>query len=130
MGLEHARTATTPSVSATQEHLESGPRPENTVIRSRSKGIAKETEQIFADIDHHARHLQDDGQRYPEGDQTLNGQPCKAYVLKGSDRSDLGLKSDEARRAYRQFFYLDQQSRLVRVVTEERRRRPLECHAV
>ncbi len=102
----------------------------NPVIRSPSKGIAKETEQIFADIDRHAQHLQNGGLRYPEGDQTFDGQPCKAYVLGSSDQADLQLKTAKLRPVHRQLFYLDQQSRLVRVVTRRARRRPLECHGV
>jgi len=88
----------------------------NTVVRSRGRGITKETEQIFADIDRHARDLQNNAQRYPEGDQTFDGQPCKAYVLSKSNQSNLSLKNDKLR----QLFYLDPQSRLVRVVSQER----------
>lgn len=86
----------------------------NTVIHSRSKGITKETEQIFADIDRHASHLQKDGQRYPEGDQTFDGQRCKAFLLTKSDRSQPSLETGKLR----QLFYLDQQSRLVRVESQ------------
>ena len=82
----------------------------NTVLRSRSRGITKETEQIFIDIHCHARELQNHGQRYSEGDQTFDGQPCTAY------RSDLSLKTDHRR----ELAYLDRQSRLVRVVSQER----------
>jgi hypothetical protein len=85
----------------------------NTIIHSH-RGITKETDRIFADIDRHARDLQNNCQRYPEGDQTFNGQPCKAYLpTKPDRRSEPGTR--------RQVFYLDQQSRLVRVVSQERK---------
>jgi hypothetical protein len=84
----------------------------NTVMRSRGKGIAKETEQIFTAIDQSARGLQNNVQRYPEGDQTFDGQPRQAYM----DRSALSSKTAKRRELY----YLDQQSRLVRVVRQER----------
>jgi hypothetical protein len=84
----------------------------NTVVRSRNKGIAKETEQIFASIDRSARGLQNNVQRYPEADQTFDGQPRQAYV----DRSALTSKTAKQRELY----YLDQQSRLVRAVKQER----------
>jgi len=90
---------------------------DKTVIRSRSRGITKETEQIFTAIDCHARDLQNKGQRYPEGDQTFDGRPCKAYLLTKSNQSDLFPKVDKK---LRQLFYLDPQSRLVRVVSQER----------
>ncbi len=76
-----------------------------TAIRSRGRGITKETEQIFSDIERHAQELQNHGQSYPEGDQVFDGQPCKAYLSKTDKR--------------RQLYYLDQQSRLVRVVSQE-----------
>jgi preprotein translocase subunit SecD len=73
---------------------------EKTVIRSRSKGILKETEQIFTDMDRHAHDLQNNAQRYPEGDQTLDGQPCKTYILKKSDPSNPSLKNDNLRQLF------------------------------
>jgi hypothetical protein len=88
----------------------------NTIVHSPTRNITKETERIFVDIDEHARHLQNDGEHDPQADRTFDDQPCKAYVLKPSDRSNLRLKGDTTRQVY----YLDQQSRLVRVVTEER----------
>jgi hypothetical protein len=87
----------------------------NTIVRAVSAGIAKETDQIFADIDRHARDLQNHGQRYPQSDQTFDGQSCEAY-LKKSGPPELRIKSDKLRQVY----YLDPQSRLVRVVTQER----------
>ena len=82
----------------------------NTVIRSRSRGITSETEQVFIDIECHARELQNHGQRYPDGDQTFDGQPYKAY------RCDVSSKTGDRR----ELTYLDQRSRLVRVVSQER----------
>ncbi len=59
----------------------------NMVTRHCSRGsIAKESEQMFAKIDQHARDLQNNGRRYPEGDQTLDGQPCQAYLVTNADR--------------------------------------------
>ncbi len=83
---------------------------QKNTVRSRSRGITSETEQIFIDIECHARELQNHGQRYAEGDQTFDGQPCKAY------RCDLSSKTGNRR----ELTYLDQQSRLVRVVSQER----------
>ena len=60
--------------------------------------------------------MQNKAQRYVEGDQTFDGRPCKAYVLSKPDQSDASLKNDKQR----QLFYLDQQSRLVRVVSQAR----------
>ena len=77
----------------------------HTLVQPR-KGITKETDRIFADFDRHAADLRNNGRRYPEGDQTLDGQPCSAYLS----------KSDK----WRQLYYLDQRSRLVRVVSQER----------
>jgi hypothetical protein len=88
----------------------------NTVMHFHRRDITKETEQIFTDIDRPARELQNNGQRYPEGDQTFDGRPCKAYLLTKSDRSGVLPKADKLR----QLFYLDEQSRLLRVVSQER----------
>ena len=80
-------------------------------------GIAKETDQIFADIDQHARDLQNHGQRYPQSDQTFDGQPCEAYLLKKPGGNiHITVQTDKRGNVY----YLDPQSRLVRVVTQER----------
>ena len=84
----------------------------DTILRSRSRGIADATEQILAAFDRCARGLQNNVQRYPEGDQTFDGQPRKAYM----DRSALSSKTANRRDLY----YLDQQSRMVRVVRQER----------
>jgi hypothetical protein len=84
----------------------------NTVLLSRSRSITKETEQIFTSIDRAARGLQNNVQRYPEGDQTFDGQPRRAYM----DRSALSSKTADRRELY----YLDQQSRMVRLVRQER----------
>jgi hypothetical protein len=88
----------------------------NTVICSGSRGITKETEQIFADVDRHARDLQASGRRWPEGDRTFDGEPCKAYLQGKPDRGDRWSMRDKRR----QLFYLDPQSRLVRVDSQER----------
>ena len=90
----------------------------NTVVHSQ-RGITKETEEIFSDIDRHARDLQDHGRRYPEGDQTLDGQACKAYLLGSENKADLRVKTDEPEK-HRQIFYLDEHNRLVRIESQER----------
>ena len=113
---DHATAANARSVSATRMTPGHWLKTGRNGHAFRSRGITQETEQIFADIDRHARDLQNKAQRYPEGDQTFDGRPCKAYVLTKSDRSDSSLKTDKLR----QLFYLDQQSRLVRVVSQER----------
>ena len=83
--------------------------------RSRSNGIATATEPIFAEIDRLARQLQDEFERFPSGDQTLDGQRCKAYLLTKPDRHvDSQLKSG----LRRSLVFLDQQSRLVRAVVQ------------
>ncbi|MEN6557198.1 MAG: hypothetical protein ABFC54_03360 [Thermoguttaceae bacterium] len=83
----------------------------NTVIHSQ-RGITKETEQIFADFDRSAKELRNNSRRYPDGDQTFGGQRCKAYV-----RLNLNLSKSGT---WRELFYLDQQSRLVRFVRQSR----------
>jgi len=92
----------------------------NVVIRSRSRGsIGKASEDLFAKIDQHARELQDHCRRYPEGDQTFDGQPCQAYVVTKVDQHDhlrLPLKLGD----FQVLHYLDQQSRLVRTEMRER----------
>jgi hypothetical protein len=88
----------------------------NTVMHSHGRDITKETEQIFTDIDRPAHELQNNGRRYPEGDQTFDGRPCKAYLLTKSGQSDVPSKADKLR----QLFYLDQQSRLVRLMSQVR----------
>ncbi len=89
----------------------------NTIVHSSSPGISKDTEQIFADIDRHARDLQSHGQRFTEADQTLNGESCKAYLSGTPGRNvPAGSKTDNQR----QLYYLDPQSRLVRVTSQER----------
>ena len=95
----------------------------NLVVRSRSKGILEETEEAIADIDRHARQLQDGCRRDPESDQTFDGQPCKAYRAVNLGRY---LKSAQYHDAsplpvdVRLFLYVDQQSRLVRVEWQRR----------
>jgi hypothetical protein len=80
----------------------------NVVTRCRSGGgIAKESDKLFAKIDQHARDLQNHCHRYPEGDQTFDGQPCRAYLATNVDGRT------------RLVHYLDQQSRLARTVTQE-----------
>ena len=79
------------------------------MIHSHS-GIAKETDQIFSDLASSAQGLKGNVQRYPEGDQTFNDQPCKAYLPKTWSQND----------NRRELFYLDQQSRVVRAVKQER----------
>jgi hypothetical protein len=88
----------------------------NTIMHFHGRDITKETEQIFTDIARPARELQNNTRRYPEGDQTFDGRPCKAYLLTKSGRSDVSSKADKLR----QLFYLDQQSRLVRLVSQVR----------
>jgi hypothetical protein len=118
-------------------------RDRDAVLRSRSKGIAKQAEDIFSDIDDNARRLQNDGRRYPEGDRTFDGEPCKAYqvtkldrffrfppdaaldLLPGSARSRRPdavreVPPPDAARNWRVFQYLDRQSRLVRTVIQAR----------
>jgi hypothetical protein len=84
---------------------------QDTIIHSHS-GITKETEEIFAAFG----GLKCDVQRYPEGDRAFDGQPCKAYLPKMPGVSDLSLKNAK----WRELFYLDQRSRVVRVVRQER----------
>ena len=81
---------------------------QKTIIHSR-RGITKETEQIFADFDRGAQGLQNHVNRYPEADQALDGQPCKAYLPKTS-------ASDKQR----ELIYLDEQTRVVRVMKQQR----------
>lgn len=89
----------------------------NVVTRSQSNGIDKATMPIFAEIDQLAQELQNEYERYPEGDQRIDGEPCKAYLLTKTDRiADASLKSGERRL----LLYLDQQSRLVRAAVQRR----------
>jgi len=57
-----------------------------TIVRSESNGIAKATAPIFAEIEQIAQQLRNEFERCPASDQTIDGQPCKAYLLTKFDR--------------------------------------------
>ncbi len=57
-----------------------------TAVRSQSNGIAKATAPIFAEIEQLAQKLRSEFTRCPASDQTLGGQPCKAYLLTSLDQ--------------------------------------------
>ena len=86
------------------------------IVHASSAGIVKDAEQIFADIEHHARDLQSHGQRFPEADQTFSGDACKAYMAGQPGKSAGGASKVGTRR---QLYYLDPQSRLVRMASQE-----------
>lgn len=90
----------------------------DTIMHSANESIVKETDRIFAEIDQHARWLQDNCRRYPEADQAFNGVSCKAYLFveKPSAKATAGRNSGELQHLY----FVDPQSRLVRIVRQER----------
>ena len=99
------------------EYIWSFNKDRNIVTRSQSNGIDKATMPIFAQIDQLAQELQNEYERYPKGDQEIDHEPCKAYLLTKTDRIvDSSMKSGERRG----LIYLDQQSRLVRGVVQRR----------
>jgi hypothetical protein len=100
-----------------EEYLWTFAKDRKMATRSTSNGIDKATAPIFAEIDKIAQELRNEYERYPEGDQKIDGQPCNAYLLTKLDRyTDSSLKSGERRL----LLYLDQQSRLVRGVVQQR----------
>jgi hypothetical protein len=80
----------------------------NTIVHSH-RGIAIETDQIFADFDSSIQGFKGNVQRYPEGDQTFGDQSCKAYLPKTWSGTDI----------LRELFFLDEQSRIVRAERQE-----------
>ncbi len=100
-----------------KEHFWTLAKDRKVATRSRSDGIEKATEPLFSEIDRLARQLQDEFERYPEGDLTIEGRACQAYLLTKLDRyADSGLKAGERR----VLIFLDEESRLVRTVFESR----------
>ncbi len=85
--------------------------------RFQSGGIKEATESMFSDIDQLARRLEDDFERYPKGDRSIQGRTCRAYLLAKLDRyADQGLK--DGRR--RMFVFVDEESRPVRAAIQSR----------
>ncbi len=100
-----------------KEHFWTLAKDRKVATRSRSDGIEKATEPLFSEIDRLARQLQDEFELYPEGDLTIEGRACQAYLLTKLDRyADSGLKAGERR----VLIFLDEESRLVRNVFESR----------
>ena len=83
-----------------------------TATRSLSNGIDKATVPVFVEIDRFVQELRNEYEPYPNGNQTIDGEPCKAYILtKMQQYMDEQLKTGKLR----VLIYLDPQSRLVRV---------------
>ena len=100
-----------------KEHLWILAKDRKVATRSRSDGIEKATEPLFSEIEQLARWLQKEYEPYPKADRMIEGRACKAYLLTKLDRyADSSLKAGQRRL----LIFLDEESRLVRTVTELR----------
>lgn len=81
-------------------------------VRSQSNGIARATAPVFAKIEQFAQQLRNEFERCPASDQTIDGQPCKAYLLTKLDRvaGTRELTSGQMRL----MVFIDPQAKLVR----------------
>jgi hypothetical protein len=111
-----------------EEYSWSFDREKNVVTRFRRRGAQKQYQyyevRLLAEIDRHVRQLQDECQRYPKGDKTFDGQPCKAYLVVKLGRYLNAAQYHDASSLpvdFRLILYLDQQSRLVRDERQDRR---------
>lgn len=88
------------------------------VVKSRGNVISQVVDHVLDDF---GGRLKDDKfakyERYPAGDQAVNGRPCRAYLLKPSAPTDNREWRDGKRRLV---YLLDDRSRIVRAINEIR----------
>lgn len=85
-------------------------------VQTRGNGIRLMVEHILDDIDGGRLLKNEKPERYQAGDQAVNGQPCRAYLL-----TQPAAMSPEMREGKRRLvFLLDDRSRIVRVLNQVR----------